>query len=68
MKDLEKHLTCKYVIGESPVPLWAKTRLQPYRKVDGSTGFDFHGYLVTFDLSVGDVLIMHDGRIDIKRK
>ena len=60
----------RYVIGESPVPYWCRALIMPYRKSDGSTGYEFHGKNRDYDLSAGDVLA-YDGyvvRIESKKE
>ncbi|MDD7131261.1 MAG: hypothetical protein PUI14_06065 [Firmicutes bacterium] len=38
----------------------------PYRKLNGSVGYEFYGYSATFYLKAGDKLIKADGRIHVE--
>lgn len=50
------------------MPEWAAERLSPYRKTDGSTGYEFYGVWRTIELERGDALIKTGHRIEFKRK
>lgn len=65
-KKQKKHESV-YIIGSGEAPNWCKNRLMAYLKPDGSTGFEFHGYLKTFELLPGDMLLKAGKRIDIER-
>ena len=56
-----------YTIGTVPVPEWCRNYIMPFRKADGSTGYEFHGYNHVFNLKAGDELIKND-RIHVRRK
>lgn len=60
--------TERYVIGSGRPPEWCRNFLMSYRKMDGTTGWEFHAKWTTFILKVGDVLERHDGRILVKEK
>ena len=60
-------MAAKYVIGESPIPAWCRKQLTPYRKLDGSTGYEYAGRVEDYELSPGDVLIKDGERVAIKR-
>ena len=47
----------KYIIGTRPAPKWAAERLTPYKKMDGTTGFEFYGTRRTFEVDTGDELV-----------
>ena len=49
----------EYIIGTSPMPWWVHGRLLPFKKMDGSTGYEWRGHLRTYDLDVGDKLIRY---------
>ncbi len=49
-------MTDTYIIGSSPVPDWCRRRIMQYRKVDGTTGYEYHGKVKSYDLDPGDVL------------
>lgn len=60
----------RYEIGASPVPYWCRAFLMPYRKSDGTTGFEFWGKFKAYDLEPGDALI-YDGytiRVETKKR
>ena len=66
-KKKQKKHEAIYIIGSGKAPNWCKNRLMAYLKPDGSTGFEFHGYLKTFELIPGDMLLKVGKRIDIER-
>lgn len=55
-----------YILGTQPVPGWCRNYIMPYRKLDGSVGYEFYGYSATFYLEAGDKLIRQDGRIHVE--
>lgn len=57
-----------YTLGTIPVPGWCRNYIMPYRKLDGSIGYEFYGYSATFFLKAGDKLIKADGRIKVEEK
>lgn len=57
-----------YVLGTEPVPDWISNRLMPYKKPDGATGYEFHGYLRDYELEPGDVLEKKDRKIYVLRR
>lgn len=58
----------EYIIGTSPLPKWVQGRLLPFKKMDGSSGYEWRGYLRTYDLDVGDKLIKYGRDIYVSRK
>ena len=58
----------EYIIGTSQLPKWVQGRLLPFKKMDGSTGYEWRGYLRTYDLDVGDKLIKYGRDIYVSRK
>lgn len=58
----------QYIIGNKPVPWWCNRELMQYQKADGTTGFEYFGRFVTFELNLGDVLIWDGYRVDVKIK
>lgn len=59
----------RYVIGcGAKAPDWCRHYLMAYRRMDGSTGFEFYGVHETFYLKPGDMLVYQQGRIEIIRK
>ena len=32
-----------YVIGTEPVPEWCRRLITPYKRLNGGTGYEFHG-------------------------
>lgn len=61
-------MTDTYIIGSGIPPDWVKDKLLPYRKMDGSIGYEFHGVYAIFNLMVGDRLILRDGKIKVKQR
>lgn len=61
-------MTEKYIIGTRPVPKWAAECLTPYKKTDGTTGFEFYGTWRTFELEAGDALIKTGRVIEVEYK
>lgn len=58
----------KYRIGDRPVPEWCAERITPYRKADGTTGYEFEGNKMVFQLNFGDILELKDsGHIIVRR-
>ena len=60
-------MAAKYVIGETPIPAWCRKQLTPYRKLDGSTGYEYAGKVADYELTPGDMLIKDGERVTIKR-
>ena len=58
----------KYIIGNGLAPSWCRHYLTPYKKRDGSTGYEYAGRFKTFELSKGDILEMETGVIRIRKK
>lgn len=58
----------QYVLGSKNVPYWRKDKIAPYRKLDGSTGYEFRGEEKDFELAKGDRLLLHKGLILVRRK
>ena len=57
----------RYIIGAEPMPKWAQKVLQPYRKTDGTVGYEFYGKYATKELSAGDELVDNGDWIDVRR-
>ena len=58
----------EYIIGTSPMPRWLRGRLLPFKKMDGSVGYEYRGYMRTYDLDVGDTLIRYGGKVYVSKK
>ena len=58
----------RYIIGTSDVPNWCEKKIMPYRKSDGSVGYEFTERSQDYELSKGDVLVYESGRISVIRK
>ena len=56
-----------YTLGTIPVPGWCRNYIMPFRKADGTTGYEFHGYNHVFSLKAGDRLIKIRNRIHVGR-
>ena len=54
-----------YILGTRPVPKWCERLLSPYRRFDGSVGYEFHGKTRDLSLSAGDALVREGGYIRI---
>lgn len=57
-----------YIIGSGPMPHWCRDLLMPFRKFGGKTGYEFHGTTRSYDLEIGDKLILRKGKINIWRR
>lgn len=58
-----------YIIGSGPAPEWCRSLLAPYRRCNGTTGYEFHGKKKDFELAAGDMLEKaSDGKILVVRK
>ena len=58
----------EYIIGTSPMPRWLRGRLLPFKKMDGSVGYEYRGYMRTYDLNIGDKLIRYGGQVYVSKK
>lgn len=62
----------RYIIGQSPIPYWCRKQLYQYKRMDGSTGFEFwyvaDGMQRFAELAAGDELIMASGRITFRKQ
>jgi hypothetical protein len=61
-----------YVIGKSPMPDWCARRLMQYKKMDGTTGYEWHytefGAWRSVELIKGDVLVRRGDVVYFKRR
>lgn len=58
----------KYIVGQGFAPEWCRRHLAPYRKRDGSMGYEYVGKFRSFELSKGDILEMEAGIVRIRKK
>ncbi len=58
----------EYIIGSGIPPDWLKNKLIPYRKMEGTVGYEFQGTFRIFCLSAGDKLVRNGRRIDVKQR
>ena len=63
----------EYIIGsKEPAPPWCRDSLMTYRRMDGSSGVEFHngcfGTVRIYRLFDGDMLKLKNGFIQIVRK
>ena len=59
----------QYIIGEANAPYWCKNRIMPFKRADGSTGYEFHDSKRILRLSAGDILLRgQDNRIYVRKK
>lgn len=56
-----------YIVGNGRAPEWCRRYLTPYKKANGTTGYEFYAKFRTYELTRGDVLIMNTGTIRVKR-
>lgn len=62
-------MKAEYIIGKGKAPEWCRQFLTPYKRADGTTGYEYHGKRRNAELCVGDKLIKHEnGKITIKRR
>ena len=58
----------EYIIGNGRAPSWCSAHLTPYRKLDGTVGYEYRGRNMDFELDIGDRLIMNErGRVMVVR-
>ena len=57
-----------YVIGDKYVPYWCRNRIMPYKKLDGTTGYEYHGKGEVLKLEKGDRLFRGHYRPIITKK
>ncbi len=57
-----------YTIGSGIPHNWLKDKFLPYRKMNGTVGYEFHGKYRTFYLVAGDRLVLSEGKIKVKRE
>ncbi|MCM1544794.1 MAG: hypothetical protein NC110_05780 [Ruminococcus sp.] len=58
----------KYIVGTSPMPEWVQRVLMPYRKLDGSTGYELHTVAYDKFLKKGDKLYRSKkGIVNVRR-
>ena len=50
------------------MPRWLRGRLLPFKKMDGSVGYEYRGYMRTYDLNIGDKLIRYGGQVYVSKK
>lgn len=57
-----------YIVGTIPMPKWVQRVLMPYRKLDGSTGYELYTSYRDVLLNTGDKLrINKNGAIRVSR-
>lgn len=56
-----------YTIGKSPIPWWARPFLMQFKRMDGTTGFEFSQWWGVEYLNAGDRLIKQGRKIKIRR-
>ena len=56
-----------YIVGNGRAPEWCRRYLTPYKKANGTTGYEFYAKFRTLELEKGDVLEMKAGNIWVKR-
>ena len=59
-------MTETYKVGDRNVPEWCK--ITPYRKLDGTTGYELYGKSRNFIVSIGDEITKSENRILVRRK
>ena len=60
--------TLTYEIGSGQMPKWVACKVMAYRKMNGSTAYEFWGEVKRIDLRPGDLLIKDGQRIGVERK
>ena len=58
----------KYIIGEGFAPAWCRNYITPYRKRDGSTGYEYSGKVKTYELKKGDIIENISGTVIVKKR
>ena len=61
----------RYIIGKSPIPEWCRNQLYQYKRMDGSTGFEWwyeaDCMIRQAELVAGDELVLMNGRVTFRR-
>ena len=55
----------QYIIGDRNPPFWCKERITPYKKMNGTIGYEFYGRDGTLALNKGDRLFRSENGKDI---
>lgn len=55
----------EYVIGSGTPPSWCSNRITPFRRMNGTIGYEFAGVRETFILEAGEVLVKNGREIEI---
>lgn len=62
----------KYIVGTSPMPTWCYKSLMQFKKMDGTTGYEWNWHdgemWRRVELFAGDTLINANGEIHFKRR
>jgi hypothetical protein len=58
-----------YTIGDKYVPYWCRNRIMQYKRLNGTTGYEFHGKGEALWLEKGDTLCRgHNKAVIMKKK
>ena len=68
LADCEAVIAEEYTVGASPLPHWLRGRLLPFKKMDGSVGYEYRGAVRIYDLDIGDTLIRYGGQVYVNKQ
>lgn len=54
-------------MGTTPIPHWCGRYIMPFKRLDGSTGYEYWGRYKDYILEPGDVITRNRGQIRIRR-
>ena len=57
-----------YIIGDKSMPYWCRNRIMQYKRMDGTTGYEFYGKGKILQLKKDDVLICGRNKAVIAKK
>ena len=57
-----------YIIGTVPVPKWCRHRIMPYKKIDGTVGYEYYSNRKTYDMQTGERLELRGKNIYVIQK
>lgn len=58
----------EYIMGNGNMPDWVANKVMAYRKMDGSTGYEFRGMANIYEIHIGDKIIQNGHLIRFERK
>lgn len=50
------------------MPKWVAQRVNAYKRMDGSTGYEFHGMVKAIDMLPGDIITKEGRRMHVEKE